>query len=342
MTFDEAFNIMKNKYEELTAETVYPESDVGIRFSALAAVLSGLSADISEYSKQLSPYTATGKWLDAFAAEYGISRKSAVRASGSVKIVPDDIMSEAVTVPAGTKIMTAGADPVFFVTDSSVTLSSSNLQATVSVTAVSGGKVYIPAGKLCRFCADVSPFLTVSNQNAVSSGANEESDEELRKRLLAFYNSLPFSNNTSAVKSRVLQYDGVEKASVASDTGLYEIYVKWSGEGSFPSDSIEEFVLEGLPSANLISVYEASAVNADISVTVSAPKRTSFADEITAAVADYINSLDINEKIVLCRLYEIISALDCCESFSVGDISAIAAPNGSSYYQAGNITAAEG
>lgn len=334
MTKEQLFSIMKNKYEEMSGGTVYPESDVGLRFSALSAVLAELDTQLEEYKNQNSPFTATGRFLDAFAAEYGLKRKPAEKAHGEVRIMADSPFSDQIIIPKNTLLITESLNPITFVTDNDVTFDNSSTSQTVSVTSTSCGKVNISPWELCRFCNEKTPFLKVYNLEPINSGCDEESDGELRKRILDFYTGIPFSNNCTAVKAVALSYPGVSKACVYRDDGTFSVYIKWDKEETAPLSDIAKFIAGKIPSANNVTVSCGEKLIAEITVSANDFTRSGAAEEIENAVKKYFDGLDFNTSASISEIYRIITALDCCKSFAVGDISGIPPTGETKYYEA--------
>src|SRR5690625_1217713 len=101
--------------------------------SPAAIQLARLYIDLDFVLTQRFLDTATdGIYIDYRASEYGIIRKPAERATGTVVFEGPN----GGVVPAGTRVSTGGLNPVMFETDEDVTIAGG--VAVVDVTAVSG------------------------------------------------------------------------------------------------------------------------------------------------------------------------------------------------------------
>lgn len=148
------------------------------------AVLIGMAeheqhAHLAEQQKQHFLRTATLANLEAEAAEYGIFRKAAAKAGGSVVFSGDD----GSIIPAGA-IMRRGTDTARFITLAEVVFSGGT--ATASVQAETAGADGNTAADAKLYLT--SPVLGVTNPGTVgpdglTGGADIESDDDLRYRV---------------------------------------------------------------------------------------------------------------------------------------------------------------
>lgn len=127
---------------------------------------------------QLMPDTATD-WLDRHAGIWDINRKAATFASGDVNFTGTD----GNTVPSGTTLQRD--DGVRFITQADAAISGGTATASVSAEEA-GADGNTDAGVVLSF---VSPVAGVDTDATVASGgldggADTESDESLRQRLL--------------------------------------------------------------------------------------------------------------------------------------------------------------
>lgn len=132
--------------------------------------------------------------IDRMASNFGLSRKTARKASGLVYFYVRTAPVTDLTVPAGTMVETA--QKVQFVTTTAVTLSVSTLSAffdpalnaysvAVPVEAILSGPNSNVAANTIVYSAGVMPvgFSGVTNKYAISNGYLEETDEEFVARI---------------------------------------------------------------------------------------------------------------------------------------------------------------
>ena len=126
--------------------------------------------------------TTSGAYLDYHAAEVGITRLNAVKSKGIVNLTGDN----ATVIPKGTKYGNAvqiGVDPIEFETDAEVTISGG--VATPAITAVVAGiDSNVIAATIIRQITIISGVDTVNNAAATTGGADAETDDELKARVL--------------------------------------------------------------------------------------------------------------------------------------------------------------
>lgn len=132
------------------------------------------------------PLYAWESYLDAHAEVQRLIRTAAVPATGEVTFTG----SNGTVIPIGTEVGTEPTEPeadapVYEVTAAGTIAAGT---VTVPVRAVEGGKAGdVSAGAVVAILTDVAGANTVTNADAIIGGADTETDEELRDRLLAVY-----------------------------------------------------------------------------------------------------------------------------------------------------------
>ena len=149
----------------------------------LSGAVHGLFGYAQYISQQLFFDTAEGEYLDRWAFIYGLTRKAAERATGSVTF---SYSGDLVDIPVGTTLQSD--DGVVYATTSGVTLvaGASPVQANASVQAsVPGASGNQTAGDVLSLISPIAGVVSEVSIVALSGGADEETDESLRVRLLA-------------------------------------------------------------------------------------------------------------------------------------------------------------
>lgn len=207
--------------------------------------------------------TNYGLFLDARAEEHGVTRKVAQTATGTVTFTG----TNGTVVPAGTQVsntVLAGSpdQPVVFQTDADGTVASGTVD--VAVTAVdAGSEGNLPASAIDRMVTVVSGITAVTNAAVTSGGTDDETDEELRDRLLAAIAAREGAGTADDYETWALEVDGV---------GYVTVEPLWSGAGTVRLMILDT---DGAPaSAGLqtaVSDYIQTLRPIGASVTVSAP-----------------------------------------------------------------------
>ncbi|HCJ1013444.1 TPA: baseplate J/gp47 family protein [Salmonella enterica] len=146
--------------------------------------------------------TASGPFVDLFAAALRLTRKDATRATGNITFIkasPDT----SVTVPAGTVIQTERINGVIYAvkTTQQVVIPAGTAQAQVSATATDSGTAFNLAPGYYQILPEaVDGIAAVHNDDnwLTTPGSDQESDDELKDRCRNQFN-LAGSYHTDAV-----------------------------------------------------------------------------------------------------------------------------------------------
>lgn len=190
-------------------------ADALLRWSVLrvlADVLAGFTHQVYGYldwlARQLLPDTAEDNWLDRWARLYGLARKAASAASGTITLT-----GTAGTVLASGSLLTR-SDGAQYATTAEATIGSGG-SATVAVQAsTAGADGNAEAGTtLALYVAQVGIAGTATVGSAgLSGGAAAETDAALRARLLARMSNPPQGGSQTDYEAWALAVSGVTRA----------------------------------------------------------------------------------------------------------------------------------
>ncbi len=159
-------------------------SNLGIMAEVLAALAYLHYGYLDWIAQQSTPFTATEEALEGWAALKGVTRNPAVPASGTASFP-----ATSGTIPAGTPI--ARADGVNYVSTADATAAGGQVIVPIAATDV-GAITNAAVGVALTLGIGVSG---VSGQGVVSAavggGADIETDDELKSRMLLVYSSPP-------------------------------------------------------------------------------------------------------------------------------------------------------
>lgn len=264
------------------------------------------------------PFFAWGLYLDAHAKTYGLDRKTAVSATGSATFTAD----EGTVISTGMVVSTDGgvaSDPVEFVTSDSGVVDSSGILVLPIVASIAGSTGNVSAQAITTPVSPNIGILSVTNITGTLGGADIETDDALRERIL-------------------LQFEGQGAGTIAdyqrwalSRPGVGRVSVKpvWRGPGTVQVVVMTE---DGNPVATTVvadvqayldpvdgqangiapigvEVTVTTPIAVQIDVAASLVFKTGYSlegDNGTIAVrpsvedslAAYINSLDVGETVV--------------------------------------------
>lgn len=172
-----------------------------------------LHAHLAALARQLIPSTAQGDSLEAWAAVYGdgngapITRKAAVGATGTVRFTGTD----GVVLPAGARMRRS--DGAEYETDAEGTVAGGQLDAAVTAS-LGGDDTDADAGTVLTLVTPISGLSATGTVQApgLSGGADEESDEDLRARLLLRLRTPPRGGSSADYVAWALELEGVTRA----------------------------------------------------------------------------------------------------------------------------------
>jgi uncharacterized phage protein gp47/JayE len=179
----------------------------------LAWVMSGLAYSVYGYldwiSRESVPFTATDEFLEAWAALIGIYRKDATPASGQAQFVG---AQPGTFVATGTALTRQDSTPYTSTADASVDATGTLVVAIVA--AVNGALTDCDPGTSIGFD---TPIAGINNDGVIlapgcTGGADQETDADLRTRMLAKYRDPPQGGAVADYEQWALEVPGVTRA----------------------------------------------------------------------------------------------------------------------------------
>jgi uncharacterized phage protein gp47/JayE len=228
--------------------------------------------------------TTYGEYLDRRAAEQGLTRKPAVKATGRLTFSGP----KGTIIPVGTRVSTEGETPVYFVTTTEVTITEGpvTVDAEAEVGGVNGN---VDAGKITVVLGDLSGVVTVTNAEPFTGGIDEETDEELLARYKEKVTRPITSGNKYQYEAWAKEVPGVADA---------RCYPRWNGNGTVKIVVVDSE--KRSPSAQVIQavadhIEEVRPVLAD--VTVVGVTEVPINISVTVTLAAGVNPSDVEVSI---------------------------------------------
>lgn len=329
-----------------------------LRFSVLyvlAMVLAGLSnlhfGFIDWISKQAIPATATDEFLESWGALKVVYKKAASAGSGSVSFP----VSSAETIPTGTTIIAGGV--TCLTTDVSVTTNGVTVAPCLAQTAGAASNVALNA--LATLGSPVEGVQTSGTvTTAFSGGADEETDDEYRVRVLDAYAAGGENGNEQDYINWALDVAGVTRAwcdPIGMGAGTVVIFFMMddarSSDAGFPQGTngaatsesryttatgdqltVADAIYPKRPVTALVIACAPVAQATDFSITGLGDDNTSDnQDAITSALSDMFTRLsEPGGTIAPNQWYEAINAIGLT-SFVVASPTAAITATGSGY-----------
>lgn len=314
--------IMKQMLDRLPPDL--DKSEGSYIWDALAPVAAELAQAVmwaQEVLRRGFAQTTFGEYLDLRAAEHGVYRRPAVKATGQVVFTG----TPGTIIPAGTQVSTVGneaAPAVFFVTIEDVTIGPDGT-VTANIEAVEvGASGNVAAGAISLLAQPLQGVSSVNNPMPTSGGLDEESDESLLERLLLQVQYPPGTGN---------KYDYERWAKEVPGVGEAKCIPLWNGPGTVRviiTDSngapasqeliqrVKEYIApapgqgEGkAPIGASVTVEAPETVAIDVSVTLyyqPGYDPATVKSALETALAAYINGLKIGEDVRYTALGNVI------------------------------------
>lgn len=225
----------------------------------------------------------------------------------------------------------------------------------VTATAESVGALSAPIGSATRILTPTAGWQTVTNATAATPGQPVESDAALRARqeitpavnaytvlsgLAASIKALPgvvygvvYENDTNAVDGNGLPAHSIScvvKGGVAADVAQTIYNKKGPGVATYGSTTVAITDVSGASRDINFYIPTEKPIKVAITLTAGVGYTTAVGDSIKQDVVNFINALDINEDLVVNRLYApaLLNGDPLSETYKITSVQAALAPGG--------------
>ena len=238
ITLEEIYQGLASEFQAQTGQTAGGSSELAVRFYAVAAQIYSLYVQAEWTRRQCFPQTAEGEDLDKHAKLRGVTRRTATCATGTVRFYVDEGRESDTEVAKGTVCMTAGG--VRFITDTDGIIPAGEAYCEVPVTAAEPGESgNVGQGTIVYMALPPLGVVACANPEALSNGQDEESDGELRARVLATFQRLANGANNAFYRQVALSYDGVAAVTVLPrNRGVGTVDVVPAAQGGVPDQAL--------------------------------------------------------------------------------------------------------
>lgn len=309
-SYDEILTSMQEKYYSEAGFYADDASDIGIRLRVLAVQLAALTDKAEAIKTEIFPQTAGGEKLDYHAQTRGLRRKESAPSFGSLRFSRGTPAPTESIIPAGTVCAVSRGDEgveLRFVTTAQGVIAAGGSFADIPAKADAGGVLTNTApGAINVMITPVGAVSSVTNPAAFTGGADGETDEMLRARLMRSFAQINNGTNAAFYYDFAMGFEGVASANVvprASGKGTVGVYV--AGRGAAAPDALVEKISLGLNAAKEInvdvSVQSAALKPIDIALELDGKGGADF-DSLKLAceerLADYLNSLAVGQGLL--------------------------------------------
>ena len=298
---------MKTVFFEKQHINVDPMSDLGARFQAVASELFSLACYGNFILKQAFPQTARGEYLDLHAQMRGAVRKNAAKATGYLTFSIPEALAYDIDIDEGVICSVEDKPYLQFVTVGNAVIAAGETSVQAEAIACADGAEYnVPAGSITVMVTSPLGVTAVTNANAFEGGWDEESDEALRRRLLAAYSVPPTGVSLKSLSEAMLALPNVADCCIYKNNNTLAVYVK-TLSGMFDHGE-REAITDALTIGSLfsmsITVNMASAAPYDLTVSLQtdAADTAQTAQAVRRVITDHARALRIGEVLDLSRL----------------------------------------
>jgi len=226
---DEIESTVLADYEGRASRTLFDGDPVRLILETMAYALARQRAEIQGAAEQNLVQFATGDNLKFLAELYGLSRKPAQPAETTLEFRTDGSpASSDIQIPKETKVATEDGS-VEFATGVAATLESGDTSIQVEATATEAGADAsgLISGQVSSIVNPIAGIAEAENVMQTTGGADEESDEGLRRRARKAPETFAAAGPKEAYREHVRQaLRNVEDVAVLSPTaGRVEVYV---------------------------------------------------------------------------------------------------------------------
>lgn len=271
-TVEEIYQDMAARFAQRTGLTAAGDSDLAVRFYAVAAQLYSLYVQAEWTRKQCFPQTATGENLELHAALRGITRRAADFAQGFIRFYVDEAREREVEVSAGTVCMTAGQ--LRFETTEDGIIQAGELFVDVPARAAAAGESgNAAAGTILSMAVAPAAVSACVNPEPFAGGRDEEDDEALRERVMESYARLANGANAAYYKLAVMSFADVVAAQVVPRSrGVGTVDVVVATQAGAPEQALLDEIRSHIQAMREIAVdvqvLAPELVSVDVAVTV--------------------------------------------------------------------------
>lgn len=310
----------------------------------LAWVMAGLAYSVYGYADWIArmgvPFTAQDEYLYAWAALIGIYPEPATAATGTASFTGNPAES---VLPSGTELRRQDGTP-YVTTGNDVIADSGGVIVAPILATVSGAYTNADAGTTINIVTPVAGILSTGTTGALTGGADVETNDSLRTRMLFKYREPPQGGAEADYIQWALEVPGCTRAWIVSQgygPGSVAVFPMFddteAAHGGFPQGTdgcaTEEvrgptatgdqaLVAEHIWTAQPVTVLTYVAAPTSFSIDVNIDGLDPNTDDMKAAIIGSLNDLflaiaEINGIIWPSDLYEAILATPGINHFEV-------------------------
>lgn len=276
----------------MAADDPLRRADAEVYARALAGSVHGLYGYLEWLSNQVIYDTAEAEVLERWASIWGVARKGAAQASGTVTFA---VLAGAV-VPAGTLLQALDGVQYQTTADATISLPSATAPVVALLAVAAGNRL---AGQSLTLVSPLPGVQQIATAGLLSGGADVETDDALRARLLARIQAPPQGGAASDYVAWALQVPGVTRAWVyPQELGAGTVTVRFvrdddgTGAAIIPDAgevaAVQAYINARRPVTAALTVVAPAAVALNFTITGLIPSTTAVQAAVQAELRDLL------------------------------------------------------
>ena len=307
--YKQIFSEMVLEYQKLSGISVFKTSDIYIKLKTLASQIFSLQTKLNWLEKQVFAQTATGIFLDYHAQTRGLVRKKASPSAGILTFKVSSPAQEDILIPAKTLCFSPIAPNIKFSTTSDAIIKKGETQISVSAKSLNSGlETNLSKKTISSMCNPPKFVESVINNNNFEGGYDEESDENLRIRLLSSFKNISNGCNSSYYHNIAMNYDGVLSVNVLPRNrgrGTVDLIIATTKQDPDLLNKIKT-ELESQKEINVdIEIREAKVKKTNIEISIETDRSVLFkniSSQTEETIKNFISKLKVYEPLKIAAL----------------------------------------
>lgn len=276
-------------FSRLASDDVLRRADALVYGRVLAGVAHGLYGFIDWLSRQVIYDTAEAEFLARWCSIWGVTRKSAAAATGSVTFT---VLAGSV-ISSGTLLQALDGVQYQLTADATVTAPTATAPVIALVAAAAGNRV---TGQNLNLVSPIVGVQPTATAGTLSGGADIETDDALRSRLLTRIQQPPQGGADYDYVTWALEVPGVTRAWVyANALGLGTVVVRFVRDNDLTLipdagevATVQAYLDARRPVTAQLTVVAPVAVPCNFTITGLIPATAAVQAAVTAELADLI------------------------------------------------------
>ena len=182
---------------------IEPSSPMGQVLDLIVSEIEAKNAEIIFLSNMVNPATATGKFLDALAALYGLDRKISEPTVVNCKLTG----LKGTVIPYGAIAQDSQGNQYRHSNASGAKIADNGTVLT-TFTAIEHGPLEVASNAVNKIVTTIAGWDSITNPTAGIIGRDEETDSELRNRMIESY-AINATGYVEAIQANLAALDGV-------------------------------------------------------------------------------------------------------------------------------------